>query len=107
MRWHEGDVVRKLRETARWTLRDLAAATGVNVHVIQRIEKGTTSDPRTATLDRIAVAFGLTALDIRRAVPPHFPLVIKLRDMTTPHVEHELKELSELLEQRRKHRRRA
>jgi transcriptional regulator with XRE-family HTH domain len=77
MVWHEGDVIRKLRASVNWTLRDLASVSGVNVQVIHRLESGQTRDPKTATLERLAEAFGITARDLRSAVPLPSPVVIR------------------------------
>jgi transcriptional regulator with XRE-family HTH domain len=107
MVWHEGDVIRKLRSIAKWTLQDLALASGVTVQTIHGIEKGTTVDPKTSTLDRIAAPFGLTGLELRRAVPPSYPLVITLRDLSTHQLEKDNASLAQLLAHRRKTRRSA
>src|SRR5262245_58979113 len=77
MIWHEGDVVRKLRASVNWTLRELASISGVNKQVIHRLESGQTRDPKTATLERIADAFGITSRELRNAVPLEHPLVIR------------------------------
>lgn len=77
MEWHEGDVIRKLRDTVHWTLQDLSHRSGVNVQVIHRLEKGITRDATRDTLQRIAAPFGLTAEDIRALVPdPRIPAVV-------------------------------
>lgn len=89
MVWHEGDVIRKLRELANWTLQDLSVATGVHPNVLNRIEKGRTTEPKNSTLDRIGAAFGLTAIDIRQAVPMSHPLQVRLRSSTQRKVERE------------------
>lgn len=79
MHWHEGDVVRKLRESVQWTLDDLSRASGVSVQVINRLEKGRTRDPKTATLGRLAKAFhrNWTANHLRNAVPNPYMLVVR------------------------------
>jgi len=79
MRWHEGDVIRKIRATVGWTLEDLASASGVNVYAIHKIEKGITREAKRATLDRIGAPFGLTWDQILKAIPPSSDLVIKIR----------------------------
>ena len=79
MTWHEGDVIRKLRASVGWTLIDLATASGVNVQAIHKIERGLTREPKRTTLDRIGAPFGLSWLQILRAVPPTTDLVIKVR----------------------------
>lgn len=53
-----GDVVRKLRQERRWSLDELASASGVNRMTLSAIERDET-DPRSSTIDRIAKAFGL------------------------------------------------
>lgn len=68
--WTVGDVIRKLRVEAGWTLEPLARAIGSNVTVISRIELGKTREPKRATLQKIASAFGLTARDLEDMVPP-------------------------------------
>jgi transcriptional regulator with XRE-family HTH domain len=83
MEWTEGDVIRNLRERANWTLEELERASGVQKDIIHRIERRRTTDPKTATLERIAAAFGLTALQIRQAVPAAFPLIVRYRELTT------------------------
>lgn len=67
--WTVGDVIRKLRVEAGWTLEPLAKAIGSNVTVISRIELGKTREPKRATLQKIAGAFGLTARDLEDMVP--------------------------------------
>jgi transcriptional regulator with XRE-family HTH domain len=77
--WHEGDVVRKLRAVAGWTLQELAHASGVNIQVIHRLEAGATKEPKRATLTRLAEAFGLTARELADAVPPPVELSINVK----------------------------
>lgn len=79
-RWHEGDVIRKLRECVHWTLADLSAASGVNVQVIHRIERGHTKEPKRSTLTRIIKPFGWRYRDLIAAVPDTHP---KLQDVQT------------------------
>ena len=82
MHWHEGDVIRKLRDSVNWTLADLSRASGVSIQVINRIEKGHTREPKSATLDRLAQAFGLSgSLDLRNAVPRDHLLVVRPREL--------------------------
>ena len=82
MQWHEGDVIRKLRDSVNWTLADLSRASGVSVQVINRIEKGHTREPKSATLERLAQAFGLSgSLDLRNAVPREHLLVVRPREL--------------------------
>ena len=69
VRWHVGDVLKKLRRHMGWTLSQVAAAGGLDVNVIHRIETGFTRDPREETLERLAVIYGLTLLQLRVAVP--------------------------------------
>ncbi len=77
--WHEGDVVRKLRAVAGWTLQELASASGVNIQVIHRLEAGTTKEPKRATLARLAEAFGLSARELTDAVPRPTELAVTLK----------------------------
>jgi len=72
-RWHEGDVIRKLRIAFGWTLPELARRSQINQQTIHRIEKGETKDPKRDTLTRIAAAFNLTARELDDAVPRSHP----------------------------------
>jgi len=67
--WHEGDVVRKLRAAAGWTLNDLETRSGVGFAVIHKLESGRTKEAKRATLEKLAAAFGLTARDLLDLVP--------------------------------------
>lgn len=69
VRWHEGDVIRKLRTAFGWTIDDLSERSGVHGQTIHRIEVGTTRSPTRDTLDRIAQAFMLTRRELEDAVP--------------------------------------
>ena len=69
VRWHVGDVLKKLRSHMGWTLQQVAAAGGLDVNVIHRIETGFTRDPREDTLERLAVIYGLTLMELRVSVP--------------------------------------
>jgi len=82
MVWHEGDVIRKLRLSVKWTLADLSRASGVNMKVINRIETGETREAKRSTLDRIALAFGLSGhLDLIQAVPAGHHLMVRPRTL--------------------------
>jgi len=85
MEWHEGDVIRKLRVGAGWTLEQLAQMSGVNIQVIHRLEYGRTKDPKLETLNRLAAPFGITGRDVRDHVPAHRPIVLHLAKMP-PHI---------------------
>lgn len=74
--WREGDVIRRLREAAGWGLEELAAASGVDLQTIHRMEKGRTKEAKRSTLHRIAQAFGLTERQLRDAIPPSMDLPI-------------------------------
>jgi transcriptional regulator with XRE-family HTH domain len=67
--WHEGDVVRKLRGAAGWTLKELEERSGVHFSVIHGLEIGTTKEPKRATLTKLAEAFGLTPRELSDLVP--------------------------------------
>lgn len=67
--WHEGDVVRKLRISAGLRLEDLARLAGMSFTTIAALELGKTRDPKRATIDKIALAFGLTERELREMVP--------------------------------------
>lgn len=69
VRWHVGDVLKKLRRHMGWTLSQVGAAGGLDVNVIHRIETGFTRDPREETLERLAAIYGLSLLQLRVAVP--------------------------------------
>lgn len=71
MCWTEGDVIRKLRIAAGWSLLELERrAHGVRFTTISRIELGKTKEPKRSTLDRIAAAFGWTGRQLIEAIPP-------------------------------------
>jgi transcriptional regulator with XRE-family HTH domain len=78
VRWHEGDVVRKLRATLGWKLEHLARVSTVSLQVIHKLEIGKTKEPKRSTLKKLAKAFGLTDRQLLDAVPPaiDLPLVI-------------------------------
>jgi transcriptional regulator with XRE-family HTH domain len=80
VRWHEGDVIRKLRQAVGWTLGDLHRVSGVDMGVIHRLEIGRTKEPKRGTLVRIAAAFGLTDRQLLDAVPAQIELPIRLRE---------------------------
>ena len=67
--WHEGDVVRKLRQATGWGLKELGERSGVDFTTIHNIEMGHTKEPKRGTLERLARAFGLTWRDIADLVP--------------------------------------
>lgn len=69
MTWHEGDVVRKLRQVLGWRLKDLKKLTGLNISVIHDLEVGTTKEAKRATLIKLAAAFGLTLRELQDQVP--------------------------------------
>ena len=60
-----GATVRKARQGAGWTQRELARHTGVAQPTIARIEAGT-ADPRMSTVDRLLRACGVTLLSTPR-----------------------------------------
>ena len=76
VQWHEGDVVRKLRAIVGWKLKDLSAASGVDIQVIHRLEVGKTKEAERETLTRLAAAFGLTWRQLLDAVPASIELPI-------------------------------
>lgn len=85
MSWHEGDVIRKVRTLLGWTLEDLAAVSGVNFTVINRIELGKTKEPKRATLAKIAHAFGWSPRQILEAVPSQpFTIDLSIRKRLEP-----------------------
>lgn len=89
--WHEGDVIRKVRTLLGWTLEDLAAVSGVNFTVINRIELGKTKEPKRATLTKIARAFGWTPRQILEAVPTQgFALDLSIRKRHEPETSRDL-----------------
>jgi transcriptional regulator with XRE-family HTH domain len=77
LRWHEGDVVRKLRNSLDWTLQDLATTSGVNIQVIHKLEAGVTKEAKRTTLARIARAFGLTERHLLDATPAPREMPVK------------------------------
>lgn len=72
--WRDGDVIRRLRDQAGWTLEQLAEVSTVNPQTIHRLEKGKTKEAKRETLERIAHVFGLTERQLRDALPPPMEL---------------------------------
>ncbi len=58
-----GICLRKIREQASLSLRQLAEQSGVDFSTIHRIEKGDES-PRFATLEKLAKALGVSVRDL-------------------------------------------
>jgi transcriptional regulator with XRE-family HTH domain len=81
--WREGDVIRRLRDAAGWTLEDLEVASGVNLQVIHKIEVGKTKEPTRGTLQRIAAGFGLTWRQLVDAVPPPMDLPLRVEGVSS------------------------
>lgn len=78
--WHEGDVVRKLRQAAGWKLRHLHQASGVTIKVLSELELGHTKEAKRGTLTKIAAAFGLSLREFQDLVPSapvRFELAVK------------------------------
>jgi transcriptional regulator with XRE-family HTH domain len=73
LRWHEGDVLRKLRGAAGMTLEGLAEKSGLDLQTIHRIEIGQTKEPKRKTLTQLAAVFGLTAREFDDAIPRDHP----------------------------------
>jgi len=69
-------VVRKLRAVVGWKLKDLSAASGVDVQTIHRLEAGKTKEAERDTLTKLATAFGLTWRHLLDAVPAPIELPI-------------------------------
>lgn len=67
--WEVGDVIRKLRLCADWTLDDLNERCDVSFTAISRIELGITKEPKRGTLTKIAAAFGLTLREFEDLIP--------------------------------------
>lgn len=67
--WHEGDVIRKLRVAAGLRLEDLAAMTTLSFTTIAALEIGKTREAKRTTIEKIALAFGLTERELRDMVP--------------------------------------
>jgi transcriptional regulator with XRE-family HTH domain len=82
--WREGDVIRRLRTAAGWKLKHLAAASGVDLQVIHRLEIGKTKEAKRATLMKIAGAFGLTDRQLIDAIPKAIDLPVMLADVPRP-----------------------
>lgn len=78
--WHEGDVVRKLRTLAGWTLEEMSERSGVNLNVISRLELGVTKEAKRATLAKVAAVFGLTERQLVDCVPPPAEILIQPRE---------------------------
>ena len=76
LRWTEGDVVRKLRAAVGWRLKDLAAASGLPLQVIHKLERGKTKEPKRVTMQKLARAFGLSDRQLFDAIPPERDLPI-------------------------------
>ena len=67
--WHEGDVIRKLRNAAGWTLPELAERAGVSFTAIHEIEIGITKQPTRGVLTKVAAVFGLKYTELLDLVP--------------------------------------
>ena len=79
VRFHIGDVARKLREAQEWTVVAYADRIGLNKATVSHFE----NDPRGAmeqTIERIAGGFGLSADELRDLVPDR-----TIRDTKPPH----------------------
>jgi transcriptional regulator with XRE-family HTH domain len=59
-----GNYVRATREAAGWSLRRLAAATGVNPTWLMRLERGQYHSPDPRLLARLAQALGIDTADL-------------------------------------------
>jgi transcriptional regulator with XRE-family HTH domain len=62
--FHVGDVIRKLRNQAGWSIEDLAQKAGVNKGTISTIERGDALNFRQETIAKIAKALGTSATEI-------------------------------------------
>lgn len=66
IKWHIGDVVRKLRDAKGWKQQLLAAKAGVSLSTISRLEDG--REAKTATVDAVARALGETRSSLYRVL---------------------------------------
>jgi transcriptional regulator with XRE-family HTH domain len=74
--------VRRLRETRRWTLDQLAARSRVSKGMVVQMERGATN-PSIATLCRLANAFGVTVPRLVEAAEPHGVRLVRSEDAVT------------------------
>jgi transcriptional regulator with XRE-family HTH domain len=80
--WHLGDVVRKLREGRRWSLRHVSRTFQVGYATVSRLENGETLDTYEAqTLKKLAGAFGVSEGELLDAVPPMQGLTRQQREL--------------------------
>lgn len=60
-----GDRLKVLRDARDWTQMDLAAAAGIQLGIVSKIEGGTTKDPRWSTVCALADALGVPVTALR------------------------------------------
>lgn len=73
LRWHVGDVIRKMRENRDWNQETLAEHAGLNKATVVRIEGG--RETKTKTIQKIASALGVDVSVLFGLIPKE-----KLRD---------------------------
>lgn len=69
LKWHEGDVIRKLRSDCGLTLQELAGLAGVSFTTINRIELAETKEPKRSTLLSLSQVFGIKPSELAEAIP--------------------------------------
>jgi transcriptional regulator with XRE-family HTH domain len=83
LRWHLGDVVRKLREEKGFdSANKLALKARVDRSTVYRLEGGGNSDDE--TIEAIAAVFGLTGKEMRALVPTQAQELDRVADFQTP-----------------------
>jgi transcriptional regulator with XRE-family HTH domain len=68
LKWHVGDVARKLRDNLGWSLLDMKKKSGLNMNTISAFERGV-SNPKADTHLKIAAAFGVSVEELYAMVP--------------------------------------
>ena len=71
--------LRGLREARRWSLAELAGASGVSKAMLSRIERAEVS-PSATTLSRVASAFGLTLAELLTFTPEQRDRLVRAAD---------------------------
>lgn len=67
LKWHVGDVVRKLRESKRWNQARLAEVSGVNKGTIVSVEEN--GNVKRETLEKVAAGLGMSVGDVYNLIP--------------------------------------
>ena len=80
VKWHLGDVVRKLRDERGWSRAVFAKRAKLGIATVARLELGETEETHQAgTLSKIAEAFDTSESELHDAVPPEAGLTFQQR----------------------------